>query len=120
MTRAVDLASSDAPLPIRVARLGALAFLAQPENELGFLVDVGGPVNRPPSLEAANAEVGPPAEVDVRLLLSPGVAAELVVAVLNAARAGGDPSAFALVDALDALGYAGGPPDDEDESGDPL
>lgn len=118
MTRAVDLASSDAPLPIRVDRIGALAFLAQPENELGFLVDVGGPVNRPPSLEPANAELGPPAEVEVRLLLTPGTAAELVVAILNAARAGGDPSAFALVAALDELGYAGGPA--RDDGGDPL
>lgn len=89
---------------IRVDRLGAAAFLSQPSGELGFVLDIGGPVNRPPS---SDENAGPPQDLEFRFLLAPGQAAELVVEVLNAARNGGDAPARALFEALTELGYGG-------------
>ena len=95
----IALGDTDAVI---VDRLGSVAYIAQPSGELGFALDIGGPLNRPPSHDE---NAGPPRDVEVRFLLSPGQAAELVVEILNAARNGGDPPARALFEALDGLGF---------------
>jgi hypothetical protein len=92
---------------VRVDRLGLLAFLTQPAGELGFVMDIGGPINRPPG---QGDHAGPADDVEVRFLLTPGQVAELIVAALNAARQGGDPVVDVLLMALGELGFG---PDEE-------
>lgn len=96
----VSFTRDDGSPTIRLTALGCVAFMSQPAGELGFLLDLDGLLNRPPS---AGDYSGPPEAAGVRVLMAPGQAAELVVELLNAARHGGDPTVGAFIEALDAL-----------------
>lgn len=90
---------------LRVAAVQAGVALTQPAGEVAIIVDLAGVLNRSPAQDAA----GPAETTGVRCLMLPDTAATLIVAVLNAARAGGEASVAALDDALEQIKRAGSP-----------
>ena len=93
------LDDGEGPRTFRVMGLGAVAFLAEPNLELGFVVDLVSLENQPPSQDHPE----PPDAEERRYLLSPGQVAELIVELLKAGRAGGPAMRELLLEALEGM-----------------
>lgn len=93
------LDDGEGPPTFRLMGLGVVAFLAEPAQELGFVIDLVGLENQPPTLELADV----PASEERRYLLSPGQVAELIVELLAAGVAGGPAMRDLLLKALEGM-----------------
>lgn len=96
---------------IRLTELGALAVLTQPAGEIGFVLELAGVENRPPL--TAGDQAGPAPAHRARYLVAPGQVAELIVALIQAARTDVDVDAALLTALADLGGFGPDPTQDQ-------